>query len=158
MSNFVSQESSDILIRSESKSAKLPMNVTEDKQDISSGPTIADPQVKTSTKSKPRRSFSQAYKDNIIKAYDACPDSSARGALLRREGLYHSRISTWRAQGAAGKTKTKKKSVAEAAHFKRENDQLKKQLAQAHAIIDIQKKVSQLLGITIPPQDNSEVK
>lgn len=46
----------------------------------------------------PRRKFSVAYKLQILEAYEACDNALARGALLRKEGLYASRLSTWRKQ------------------------------------------------------------
>ena len=55
-----------------------------------------DPQVPERS-SGPRR-FSAKYKMKILEEYDALEDKTARGALLRREGLYSSNITTWRRQ------------------------------------------------------------
>ncbi|GGM24276.1 hypothetical protein GCM10010129_80900 [Streptomyces fumigatiscleroticus] len=50
-----------------------------------------------------RRSFTAAYKAGILAAYDALPDGSPeRGALLRKEKLYHSHIAYWRKQAREG--------------------------------------------------------
>ena len=49
-----------------------------------------------------RRRFSTAYKLRILAEADACTEPGAIGALLRRDGLYSSHLSTWRAQRAAG--------------------------------------------------------
>ncbi|MBI5448501.1 MAG: hypothetical protein HY939_07260 [Gammaproteobacteria bacterium] len=74
---------------------------------------------------------------------------------MRREGLYYSCVSTWRKQlsmannGSSGKSNTKRSD-----HLLRENEQLKRKLAQAEAIIDLQKKVSELLGTHILPRES----
>jgi transposase len=49
-----------------------------------------------------RRRFSAAYKLRILEEADACTEPGAIGAWLRREGLYASHLTTWRAQRAAG--------------------------------------------------------
>ena len=116
----------------------------------------ADPQVKAP--GTPKRKFTNGYKLKILTAYDACSSASERGALLRRESIYHSRISAWRNQ--LGMNNSGKKAVAKTArtdHMVREIEQLKKKLAQAQAIIDLQKKVSELLGTHILSHDSSEV-
>ncbi len=118
-----------------------------------------NPEVKPKKQSVPRRSFDVAYKTRILAAYDACDDSSERGALLRREGLYYSRICAWRQQQANGKTKMVKgqKNAARIDHLISEVAQLKKKMAQAKAIIDIQKKVSDLLGMHIHSHEIDEM-
>jgi len=118
-----------------------------------------DPQVKAKRSYSPRRSFDTAYKLRIIAAYDICKSALERGALLRREGLYHSRIASWKQELAKGKFCGKRKSdvTPRTDHLVRENQQLKKKLAQAEAIIDLQKKVSELLGTHILPHESSEV-
>ena len=116
---------------------------------------LPDPQVKPPKKYKPRRSFSQSYKKRILAAYDACSEATQRGKLLRREGLYHSRISAWKKQQASGKSDIGKAQNCKniAPRLMQENMQLKKKLAQAEAIIDLQKKVSELFGEHILPQE-----
>ncbi|MHB9057179.1 MAG: hypothetical protein ACYC2P_13700 [Paludibacteraceae bacterium] len=118
---------------------------------------IPDVQVKTIQRT-PRRTFSAAYKLKILEAYDACDNALARGALLRKEGLYSSRISTWKKQLQNGKFVSRKTPKAILLHQQqaREIASLKKKLAQAEAIIDIQKKVSQLLSINVLDQEVSE--
>jgi transposase len=116
----------------------------------------SDPQVKAT--STPRRKFTNAYKLQILTSFDACSNSSERGALLRREGLYHSRISAWRNQlGMNGDGRKATTNTRRTEHMVREIEQLKKKLAQAQAIIDLQKKVSELLGTHILSHDSSEV-
>lgn len=119
-----------------------------------------DPQVKPKKHSVQRRSFDTAYKTRILTAYDACGDAAARGALLRREGLYYARISAWRQQQAHGKINAPKgqKNAVRIDHLIRENEQLKKKMAQVEAIVELQKKVSDLLGMQILSLENSEVK
>ena len=96
----------------------------------------------------------------MLDAIDACDNATQRGTLLRKEGLYHSRITAWRQQRDAGKlTASKSKNGAQHAKnkkFERENFQLKKKLAMAEAIIDLQKKVSDLFGLHIRQPESSE--
>lgn len=116
-----------------------------------------DPQVKTT--GTPKRQFTKAYKLKFLNSYDACANASERGALLRREGLYYSRVCAWKKQlgmnGDGGKKNTTNPRRTD--HMAREIEQLKKKLAQAQAVIDLQKKVSELLGTHILPHDNNEV-
>ena len=118
--------------------------------------TPSNPQVKAS--GAPRRKFTKAYKLQILTSYDACSNALDRGALLRREGLYQGCISAWRNQlgmNTEGKKPTSKSQRAD--HMAREIEQLKKKLSQAQAVIDLQKKVSELLGTHILSHDSSEV-
>lgn len=83
------------------------------------------------------------------------------GALLRREGLYSSNLTTWRLQRDRGvlsaltpKKRGRKGSgrdplLAENDKLRKENDRLASRLRQAEIIIDVQKKVSQILGIPL---------
>jgi transposase-like protein len=92
-------------------------------------------------------------------AADACKAPGEIGALLRREGIYSSHLAAWRKQRAATERaalEPKKRgrkadpSLAEARRMDqltRENDRLRRQLAQARTIIDVQKKVCTLLGL-----------
>lgn len=107
-----------------------------------------DVQVKPKQQRAPKRSFSNSYKLQILKAFDACQTASERGALLRKEGLYHARLEAWRKQLADGKHYAHKtpKSILANQQLMRENAALKKKLAQAEAIIELQKKVSELLS------------
>lgn len=117
--------------------------------------TPSDPQVKAT--GTPKRKFTNAYKLKILTAFDACSNALERGALLRREGLYHSRISAWRNQlGMTGGGKKNTIKIQRTDHMTREIEQLKKKLAQAQAIIELQKKVSELLGTHILSHDSSE--
>jgi transposase len=103
-----------------------------------------------------RRRFTAAYKERIVAEADACTERGAIGALLRREGLYSSHLSTWRKQRAVGELTDKQRgrkgdpAAAELKRLKRENERLRKELEKAELIIDVQKKLSQVLGLTMP--------
>jgi transposase len=117
---------------------------------------VTDPQVKSGRQYRPRRSYNEAYKARILAAYNDCPNAKARGAFLRSEGLYYARICAWRNEQASGKLNQPKKNTLRVDHLTHENAQLKKKLAQAEAIIDLQKKVSELFGQHILSHDVSE--
>ena len=107
---------------------------------------------KTQVKAK-RRRLTTAYKIKILEALDACDNSLARGALLRREGLYYSGIAKWRKQRDEGLLSGGKKK-SQNTKLVRENERLKKRIATAEAIIDLQKKVSNLLTEHILPAES----
>jgi len=121
-------------------------------------PAVPNPEVIV----KPRtRHFTAEYKQRILQAAEAC-SRGERGALLRREGLYSSHITNWRRQRADGEAQglTPQKrgrkpdpQAAEIARLKREIGNLQTQLQRAETIIDVQKKLSQLLGLT-PNESN----
>jgi len=115
-----------------------------------------------------RRRYPAEYKARILAEADARTESGQLGALLRREGLYSSQLSTWRRQREAGmlaglrpkrrgrKAKPKNPLAAENERLQRENQRLTEKLRQAEAIIDVQKKVSEILGIPLKSPDNEE--
>ncbi len=112
-----------------------------------------------------RRRFDAAYKQRIVEEADGCSQPGELGQLLRREGLYSSLLSTWRRQrdegGLAGLSpkrrgrKAKRKDIValENDRLRRENERLAQRLKQAETIIEVQKKVSEMLGI-VPPSEN----
>lgn len=118
-----------------------------------------DTQVKARKQQAPKRKFSNAYKLQILNTLDACKNGGERAALLRKEGLYYARISLWKKQFQNGKLSSNKtpKSILLAQQLTREVASLKKKLLQAEAIIDLQKKVSELLSINILDHDTSEM-
>lgn len=132
----------------------------EASEKLSSLKTInpVDPKVMPKKQCAPRRQFDVGYKTRVLAAYDACNTSAARGALLRREGLYHARIIAWKHQQASGKTKTVKgqKNAVRIDHLISKVARLEKEMAQAKAIIEIQKKVSELLGMHIHSPSNND--
>lgn len=119
-----------------------------------------DTQVKINKQRAPKRTFSNAYKLQILNAIDACTTATERAALLRKEGLYYARISTWRKQFQGGKFVSNKtpQSILLNQQLTREVASLKKKLAQAEAIIEVQKKVSELFSISMPDQEMSEMR
>lgn len=132
----------------------LQSSISSNNEQVESLP--CDPQVTVSRAS--RRQFTKAYKLQFLTTYDACVNASERGALLRREGLYQARVSSWRNQlGMNGDGKKASSSAQRTDHMAREIEQLKKKLAQAHAVIELQKKVSELLGTHILSHDSNEV-
>jgi transposase-like protein len=114
---------------------------------------VPDPEVIPRAK---RRQFSAEYKLHILTEADQCSQRGEIGALLRREGLYSSHLTTWRKQRDQGQLQglTPQKrgrkpdpQAAELARLQRENAQLRRRLEQAELIIDVQKKVAQMLGL-----------
>lgn len=112
-----------------------------------------DPEVVAQAK---RRQFTIEYKSRILAEVEQCQEPGQVGALLRREGLYSSHLSRWRQLRAAGKLSTPgsqkrgpkpKPQVQEMAELRQENKRLRSQLEQAELVIDVQKKLSQLLGL-----------
>ena len=115
-----------------------------------------------------RRKFTAAYKLEIVEAADRCSELGEIGALLRREGLYSSQLSSWRGQRKAGQLqaladdKRGRKPLIPAAvqeeleQLRRVNQRLLRQVKQAELIIDIQKKASQLLGVSLNPSNPDE--
>lgn len=108
-----------------------------------------------------RRRFTAGYKLRILQEADSWAESGQIGALLRREGLYYSNLRTWRRQRDLGqlagltpkKRGPKEDPVArENARLKRENEQLKAKLEQAETIMEVQKKLSKLLGLSRPEE------
>jgi transposase-like protein len=100
-----------------------------------------------------RRTFGAAYKRRILDEIDALDEEGGIGKLLRREGLYSSHLTKWRREREKGlepKKRGRKPTaeghlVEENRRLTSENERLRKQLTQAEAIIDIQKKISTLL-------------
>jgi transposase-like protein len=108
-----------------------------------------------------RRYFTADYKLRIVQEADVCRAPGEVGALLRREGLYHGHLSKWRVQrkqGAmaalAARRRGPKPPSAEArevAALRREVSRLNRALERANLCLEIQKKVSEMLGIPLSP-------
>jgi len=113
-----------------------------------------------------RRKFTAEYKLGIVEEADHAADPGAIGALLRREGLYSSHLVEWRrlreagALGALSKKRGRKPTrnplAEENSKLKAELVRVQKKLQQAELIIDVQKKVSALLGIALPTAGREE--
>src|SRR5712692_648868 len=119
-----------------------------------------DPEVAATAR---RRQFGSLEKHRILEASDRCTKVGEIGALLRREGIYSSYLTTWRKQREATERaalepqKRGRKAdpaIAEArrvADLTQENERLRRKLAQAHTIIDVQKKLCTLLELPQAP-------
>lgn len=122
--------------------------------------TLPDPEVFDKAR---RRQFTADYKRRILAEADSTRESGAIGALLRREGLYSSHLTHWRQQRDRGLVpcrrgpKSKRDPLFdEVRKLKLENGRLTQRLARAELIIDVQKKVSSLLGIPLATVDSDE--
>jgi transposase len=132
---------------------------------VGGGRTTAAPDPEVPEKAT-RRTFTAEYKLRILREVDACKEEGEVGAVLRREGLYSSHLTTWRRQREAGelqgltprkrgrRNKKAKVSTKEVDQLRRENARLKRELEQARLIIDIQKKASEMLGIPLRSLDD----
>ena len=107
-------------------------------------------ETEVSEKAK-RRRFGAEYKVRVLHEADACKQVGEISALLRREGLYSSHLVTWRAQARRGpkpkELDARDKQVAEMA---REIAKLTRRAERAEALVALQKKLSELLGIALP--------
>jgi transposase len=113
-----------------------------------------------------RRHLSNANKRRILEAADRCTKPGEIGALMRRESVYSSSLSTWRRQLAAAdlaalapqkrgpKADPNRAEALRIVALTRDVDRLKTQLERALLVIEVQKKVSALLGY--PLDDNGE--
>jgi len=131
------------------------------------GANLALPESEVAMKAS-RRRYPAAFKKRILEQADRCTEPGEIGALLRREGLYSSHLRTWRAQRDRGvvegltprkrgrKAKERSPEAVRVKELQRENERLLAKLEQAELIIDVQKKVSRLLGISMPPQNSNE--
>jgi len=105
-----------------------------------------------------RRRFTAAEKLRVLKEADRCTKPGELGALLRREGLYSSLLSTWRRQreqGALAALRARKRGPKPKAvdpqvkELEKQNARLQRKLKQAEMIIEVQKKVHEILGIPL---------
>lgn len=115
-----------------------------------------DPEVVATAQ---RRQFTSSDKRRILDAADRCTQPGEIGALLRKEGIYSSQLATWRKQRAADQRaalapqkRGRKTDPAQAEdrrvyQLTQENERLRRRLAQANAIIDVQKKLCVLFGL-----------
>jgi transposase-like protein len=125
-------------------------------------PVVASPEL---TERPRRRTFTVADKLRILAEIDGAAGSRCIGAVLRREGLYSSLLTDWRRQRDAGayealsparrgpKPAQANPLAADLAGALRDNAQLRRRLERAEAIIDLQKKVAELLGLSPMPSD-----
>lgn len=115
-------------------------------------PERPDPEVRERPR---RRHYTAEYKQRVLAEADRATKPGEIGALLRREGLYSSRLSVWRQQrdrgalGAApkpgGQRSQRDPRAAELTRLRKENNRLAMRLSQAQEVIAVQGKVSELL-------------
>lgn len=115
-----------------------------------------------------RRQYSADYKLRILREADACTRPGEVGSLLRREGLYSSLLSTWRQQRDRGeleglaarkrgrKAKERNPLTAKVAQLEKEKRRLEDRLKRAEKLIELQKKVSEILEIQLPTLGDDE--
>jgi len=126
---------------------------------------VADPEVPEKAS---RRKFTADYKLRILKEAETCQHAGQRGALLRQEGLYSSHLTTWRRQAEQGtlqalsprrrgpKARTPNPLAKRVATLERENQHLRHQLKQAETIIEVQKKISEILQGSPEPKGGNK--
>ncbi len=113
-----------------------------------------------------RRQFTAEYKRRVLAEAEACTKPGEIGALLRREGLYSSHLVAWRRarDSGAGLAPRKRGPVAKIPHpLERKVVELERSLARAErraeraeGLVELQKKVSELLGIQLPKPDEDK--
>jgi transposase len=123
-----------------------------------------DPEVPEKAR---RRSFTAEYKLRILRMVDALSDSGEIGALLRREGLYYSHLTDWRRQRERGELdalapkkrgrKGRDPLEVEVERLQRENARQAEELRKAKLIIEVQKKLSEALGIPMDSPRPEEI-
>jgi transposase-like protein len=115
--------------------------------------SVPGPQVRTKLA---RRRFTTADKLRILKAADTCTKPGELGALLRKEGLYSSALHKFRKQRQEGKLQEvspeqkrseRKQREADRQRQNRQVQRLQMQVEQLTALLELQKKVSDLLGL-----------
>jgi transposase-like protein len=114
----------------------------------------------------PQRVLTTEYKLRILTELETARSSGrwgAAAAILRREGLSRNQVAKWERQRdealapqKRGRKKTRSPEAGELARLKRENERLQSRLARAETIIDVQKKLSALLGVELPTSSDGE--
>jgi transposase len=150
----------------------MPMNAIQNQTEASAAtdggrrPTVVTALASVSSElaNRPkRRTFTAADKLRILAATDRALETGGVGAVLRREGIYSSTLCDWRRQRDAGTlgalTPVKRGPKALEANplatkvdlLEKNNAHLTRRLARAEAIITVQKKLADLLGIPMTP-------
>mgnify|MGYP002642477920 FL=1 len=121
------------------------------------------PPTEVTAKAK-RRAFTAEYKRRILRRADACTQPGEIGALLRGEGLYSSHLSDWRTARERGelaelgkrrgpRARPKDERDQRIKELERDNARLEKRALRAEVLVDLQKKVAELLGMAFPDPD-----
>jgi transposase len=128
----------------------------------SAGAPRPDPEVVPVAR---RRRYSGAEKQRILREADRCTQPGEIGALLRREGIYASMLSSWRKQREQAeqdalrprkrgpKPDAVRAEVRQVLQLQEENARLRAELERARLVIDVQKKLSAILGLPTPPDE-----
>ncbi len=115
-----------------------------------------------------RRRYTADYKHRILREAVTCTRPGELGALLRREGLYSSNLTVWRKQRERGEIegltqkkrgplpKEKSPLAAKVATLERENQRLKARAERAEGLVELQKKVSEILGIELKHNEEKD--
>jgi transposase len=127
--------------------------------------SIPEGTKRTQVDDKPkRRVFDPEYKLAILERLEECRGKrGAVGELRRKEGLYAAQVAKWKEEaeealsGALCKKRGPKpdleaKAENRIAQLEREKAALQEKLRQAEVIIEVQKKISEILGIKQPPE------
>jgi len=137
------------------ENVSMATQVNKGTKSIQSIGTIPEPEVRERAV---RRRFTAEYKLRILKKAESCTERGQLGALLRREGLYSTNLIAWKRQLEKGTLSPRKRgpkgkrpdpSARRIAELERENQRLEKKLRQAETIIEVQKKVSEILQIPL---------
>ncbi len=115
-----------------------------------------------------RRRYTAEYKLRILREADTCTRPGELGALLRREGLYSSNLTVWRKQREEGELqgllqkkrgplpREKNPLAAKVASVERENARLRVRAERAEGLVELQKKVSEILGIELKHNEEKD--
>jgi transposase-like protein len=132
---------------------------------VQTGVVQVQPEVEVVAKAQ-RQRFTAEYKRRILREAAACTKPGEIGALLRREGLYTSHLSAWRQAKERGELAglAPKKRGPQArrpdqrdkriAELERNNRRLTARVERAEALLEVQKTVSELLGIELPRNED----
>lgn len=119
---------------------------------------VEKPETEVQEKAK-RRTFSSAYKSRILLETDSAEKGEV-ASILRREGLYSSHLHKWRGERERTGLEEKKRGprvnpfLSENKDLRKKVAKLQKQLEQANDIIEVQKKIAQILGNTLERRDD----
>lgn len=164
MSDVAHKESYPHVLEAQRNDARRASGVGPPTRGRAESPGRPDPEVKPKAT---RRRFNKAYKLKILEKADRCTEPGEIGALLRREGLYSSQLSAWRRQRREGflevserrgrpkKSEPERILVKRIKELERRNLHLEKELDKASTIIDVQKKLCDLLGLN-PVEKNEK--
>jgi transposase len=116
--------------------------------------------------SSARRRLTIAYKIKVVETVQALRSegSGSIGAYLRREGLYYSAVRKWTQQFERGEltacqndSKAKTRQLqAENQRLRRKLEQTEKKLKKTEMIVEIQKKLSAILGLDQAPNNGND--